>query len=165
MFAGLPRIRRKYEDGSLRTEEPIEAALLITHSCELDKRRQQDGSSSVVQFTFAPISLVENFPAAQGILPQLRNGEVNPSSLVHIPKYGGNKESVANLGQIFFIPAAYFEPVITDFAGHDNLEEGSDSYRLCINEKLVRVSTLEENELDVLHRKIQVFWTRTELDA
>ena len=164
IFRRVWRVVRTVDDGIIKNTTSQESALLVSHGCDLDKK-DASGHPAIVQLIFAPISLATNFPKLDaGLLRKLKDGAISPPSLVYIPVEDGQAETVANLGQTFFVPAEYFEPRLQDFTGRPDLEDDTTT-RLVLGRTVERTGTLSESEVAILHNKITVFFTRTQLEV
>ena len=154
VFARVPRIIPSVRNGEIVPELSFEAALLITHSCILDKPKS-NGSPAIAQFAFAPLGPPSSYPALGGSLEGLRNREIPPAQLVLIPSHQDEEETVANLHQVFYLPAEYFSVRFRDFEGNVRLEDDKPR-RLVIDDRFERTATMTPEELALLHINMQV---------
>lgn len=141
-------------------------ALLVTHDCNLDKRRG-NGEFSIQRVQLIPIRAV----SAQDLNRQAvaRQDKLSPPEVLYIGEIaddenGGSWEGLALLSEIFTLPSITFQPSITDYAGDALLEPGDDTERLCFGLHGERYGTLSNDRLDFLYRKMASFFMRLEID-
>ena len=130
-------------------------ALLLTHGCALDKPRA--GRPRITSLQFLPLLAVSQLD--QGRQATLRANQLEPYEVLYVGDVPALTDSFVMVQDVFSLPAKYFDPDLVDYAGHDGVEP-DDPPRLTATKNDGRIVRLDDTQIEMLHRKVQAFWTR-----
>jgi hypothetical protein len=155
MFAKVPVLRAGITD---RPEAQLEdgPALLVTHSCSIDKK--QKGRSRLEYLTFLPIHDVTLLPSERQTTLRTRAERLRPYEALYLGHLPGVGEGYVNLVEPYTLPAAIFQPNLRQFSSEETGEEADSRIVLTFHD--TRVGTLSEEGLALLQNKWMVHWTR-----
>ncbi len=159
IFARVPLVTLYPESsstgGGLVIEGPSAVpALLITHSCEMDKRTQ-GGRLKVPYLHFLPLHAV----LAQDVNLQirLRREELNPAGALFVGEVPEVGDSMVSLAEVSGVPISYFRPRLIR---PESLPEDSNDMYLVADDNDSRIGTLEEPRRELLRAKLAAYWAR-----
>jgi hypothetical protein len=72
---------------------------------------------------------------------------------------GDAEEGVALLSEAFTLPAEYFDLGVVDCSDAEDWIEDGDPFRAFAGQHGERTVTMTADELQLMHQKMQVFWT------
>lgn len=156
VFSKVPVLRAGITD---RPQPQLEdgPALLVTHSCSIDKK--QKGRSRLEYLTFLPIHDLTRLPPERQTALRTRGDRLRPYEamyLGHLPDVG---EGYVNLVEPYTLPAAIFQPDLREFSA----EETGDTKdtRIVLTFHDTRLGSLSDEALVLFQNKWMVHWTRT----
>ncbi|MDX6744982.1 hypothetical protein [Actinocorallia sp. A-T 12471] len=136
-------------------------AILITHDCAMDKP-DKDGNPRVQHFQLVRLRSMSALP--QDRRGNLKGGraKVPPFEAMYVGDVGDLGESFILLSDPYFLPAGYFAPGFVDYRGHAEADPQVTNYITpLLNDS--RIGRLEEDQIQLLRRKIIAFWTRMDV--
>lgn len=156
VFSDVPIVSTALDSSGHVTASLVNGpAILLTHDCTLDKANNR-GVPRIERMTFARLrclSVVDNNRKAL-----LRKNEFEPTEALYVSSVAPYGEVFLVISESYFIPAAYFAPA-RDIFQHPEAEEQVPY--LHPTQMDTRIGRLEEDELQLLRRKMNGFWTRT----
>ena len=146
----------------LHVEQDVGASLLITHDCDLDKpvSWREPARPRIERLQFLPLRDIRVLdPQRQDLV---RSRRLNPPEPIYVggPVPGVGAEAFGLLSELYYLPAAYFKPVLKQ---HSHPEADPGSYHLSATAHAGRVGRADEDLVDLLRRKIAAFWPRFEV--
>jgi hypothetical protein len=154
LLVSAPQLALAMEGGRLKVSGAHGPALVFTHDCALDKRRGQ-GSPSIERVQLLPVRDVESQDANRQKL--LRDNNVRPYEALYLGSLGDWEGFVA-LGELYTVPAGYFEPELRPFPGHP--EDPDEEPHLVFGRHGDRLGRIELDQLALLYEKVLAFWLR-----
>jgi hypothetical protein len=145
------------EAGEIRVEQRPVPALLITHGCVLDKATNS-GVPAIKRLSFLPLTAVE--AQDRGRQAALRKGGTAPYEVLYLGDCGPAGESFVVLSEVTYLPAAYFDPYLDPWTGHERA--GVEDRYLTLGRNSARFGRVDDNVLNLLLDKMNLFWTRRE---
>ena len=146
--------------GSRRGLLPLDLgpSLLVTHSCNLDKRRGS-GEVHITRLQFLPLLDV----AAEILERQaaVRRDTLNPPEVLYLGAMPGAWEAYVLLSEMYTLPAAMFAPRMETFAG-DHRADPEDPTHLVLGRNADRLGRLSGDRIRILYDKMALFWMRME---
>jgi hypothetical protein len=127
------------------------AALLITHSCVIDKPK-------TTRLQFIPVRDLMSSGLDDNQIRDIRRNVTNPADAVYL-KLGEDQEGFALLSESFVIPRDFFQAERIDCSWHDEVSM-DDPMRVCAKTNDSRALTMGPDELELLMDKINFFYTR-----
>jgi hypothetical protein len=88
----------------------------------------------------------------------LRKNVLQPYDVFYLGNCGALGESFTIMSEAYPLAAGFFAPEIREWSGHPEVEEPANCLTLTKND--TRIGRLEDAELDLLHTKLNAFWTR-----
>lgn len=156
VFAAIPQVSAVVSTNSgIEWRSAQGPALLITHGCALDKPRASRARITSLQF----LPLIAVSQQDQNRQAVVRANELEPYEAFYIGDVPGLADSFVMISEVFSLPAKFFEPELVDYSGHEGVEP-DEPPRLTATKNDGRIVRLDERQIDMLHRKIQAFWTR-----
>lgn len=145
--------------GRVHVEQDVGASLLVTHDCDLDKPLSKDQPTTprIERLQFLPLRDVASLESQRQDL--VRRPSVTPPEPIYVegPVPGVGAEAFGLLSEIYYLPAAYFRPVLVE-RPHPEAQVGVA--HLVAEAHHNRVGRIEESNLDLLRRKFAAFWPR-----
>lgn len=154
----VPQYRRELAAGQLLVVTDVGPALLVTHSCQLDKRTRA-GAPQIRNLQFLPLlDLAELTPDRQALLRQDR---LQPPEVMYLGDMPGGWEAYVGLSEMFTLPAAIFQPRMGAFEDHPRADQ-NDPNHLVLDSMAARLGCLSPGRLKHLYDKMALFWMRME---
>lgn len=137
------------------------AALLISESSQLDKRRRSGSSnpqSSAPGLQFIPLRDIEEIDV--NVRGCLRDMQVNPPMSVYVGSpIGGGIELYGNLFEAYPVPHHYFGMRMQDFGGHPDADPADPSH-VVVERHDTRIGHLDPGQLELLKVKMLAYWAK-----
>lgn len=131
--------------------------VLLTHGCEMDKANK-DGAPRVEWLQFTRLRSLTMMDSQAAL--NLKRGKLGPFSMMYAGEWSGLGEAWLLLSDSFPIPAAFFDPFLSDHAHHPKSDQG-DRY-LTPGRNDDRIGRLSDESVTLLTDKMGAFWTRTQ---
>lgn len=163
IFASAPIVETTLSDsGDVQSTVTEGPAVLLTHDCSMDKP-DSTGQPRVERMQFARVRALDVLPLNLQRTVRTNRNNLGPFEIQHlgdIPELG---ESCLLLSDPYYIPSAYFVPIFCDYTGHAEALEGDRYITIQLHDS--RIGRLDEDQLILLRRKMNAFWTRATPDS
>jgi hypothetical protein len=159
VFEDIDWFRPIVTDEGLTVPRAHGAGLLITEGCQIDKR-SGGRMKPDLRLTFLPVRGLESVENGNLRLSLLR-GEDNVFDAIYIGDVEGD-QVYGHLSEAFSIPASYFGAQTVDYSDHPGADP-DDPHHLTLADNWVRLMTMDDAWLRVMHRKMWVYWTHLDL--
>lgn len=155
IFERVPLVELDYVGDRLQPRIFVGPAMLIDHSCALDKRDKAE-RPVIDRLTFLPVRDVNQLP--NGKMTALKNQawSFTPYNLMYLGGLNGVGESFVNLAEGFSIPVTYFGVYLHDF----DYQVDADCTHLVPSRHDTRTCRLKETSIELFKSKWNAHWTR-----
>lgn len=158
LFRAIPIVETTVTDGVVEVRLDNGPSLLCSHGCELDKRTRS-GASTLKRIQFVPLRAVAVLNEDRRSELRAWHGDLNPARIFHVGLVEGLGDVFCNLTEIYSLPAEYFLPELREFTIGDAIE-----HMLVATENDNRLGQVDEDQLDLLRRKLMTFMTRFKIE-
>jgi len=131
-------------------------AVLVTHGCAMDKPTRA-GLPRVERLNFIPLLSLTAADANRQAL--LKRGQLEPFEALYVGDVPDLGEAYCVLSEMYPLPAAYLRPTIRSFEDHPLAGIDQQQY-LVATMNDTRIGRLPETVLELLHDKLNAYWTR-----
>jgi hypothetical protein len=142
-----------------RTDPEPGTAVLVTDSCQLDKRTSSAGRVKISRLQFIPVHDLSSADLASDVVVLLRRGALQPPEAIYV-NLGSGQEGVAFLGESYWIPASFFVLESRDFTGADDADP-ADPFHVVATRNGSRALTMDHTESRLLREKLAYYWTNS----
>lgn len=141
--------------GDIEVRSSPGPAVLLTHDCALDK-------PNVQRLQFARLRVLSALPADQQGNLRGAAKKVGPFDSLYLGQIPQFNETFILLSDPYYLPAEYFRLALLLHGAHPEAESESAKYTTP-QQNDTRVGRIDEEQLDLLRRKMLAFWTRLKM--
>ena len=141
--------------GEIKADAAHGPAVLLDHDCALDKASRA-GKPTIQTLHFAPLIAVSSQDDDRQRV--LRESRLTPYEVMYLGECGWFGEAFIVLSHMYPLPTDFFAPRAIPWPDHP---AAVAEERYCTPSRYdERIGKLDDDQLGMLHRKMNAFWTR-----
>lgn len=138
-------------------------AVLMTHDCAMDKP-DKDGRPRVEFLQFARLRSMASLPEGKRNNLRGARAKVPPFEAMYLGEVAEFGEAFILLTDPYFLPSRYFSLAFVNYRDHVAADPQVSDY-ITPRSADSRVGRIDEEQIDLLRRKMMAFWTRFQADG